>query len=257
MDFGIPTLIEHESVENAAKMASANGFRFVELNMNLPWVCNALTKEETERLSAKYHVYFTIHADENLFFCDFNERVSTAHLETMLDTIAFAKENCIPLINFHMSQGVYFTLPNEKVFLFERYENEYMKKVINFAETCNQAAEGKVSLCIENTGLHHAFVHHAIETLLEHPCFQLTWDVGHDYTAAHCDTPFLLKHQNRIRHMHLHDSSGKSCHLPLGQGESDLDGYLKTAMPERAVIEVKSAQGLAESLSWLKARNYL
>lgn len=256
MDIGIPTLIEHGNIEAATKMASENGFRFVELNMNLPWVCKAM-KEEAKKLSAKYNIYYTIHADENLFFCDFNDRVAKAHLETMLDTIALAGENGMPLINFHMSRGVYFTLPDEKVFLFERYEDEYMEKVIRFAEQCNNAAAGKVSLCIENTGLPHAFIHRAVETLLKYPSFSLTWDVGHDYTADNCDTPFLLAHKNRISHMHLHDSTSKNCHLPLGKGETDLGGYLKQASPKRAVIEVKSLQGLNDSIPWLKVRNLL
>lgn len=257
MEFGIPTLIEHESMEEAAKMAAELGFDFVEMNMNLPWVCKAMTNAEIGRLRSLYNVNFTIHADENLFFCDFNDRVSKAHLDTMIEAVAFAKTNKIPLINFHMSQGVYFTLPDEKIFLFERYENEYQKKLRDFALQCSEAADGQVALCIENTGLNHPFVHRAIEALLQYSSFRLTWDIGHDYTAGNCDTPFLMKHIDCIQHMHLHDSRGKSCHLPLGKGESNPDKYLKIAHPERVVIEVKSILGLRESIPWLKSRKYI
>lgn len=252
MDIGIPTLIEHHSIEEAAKLAHTLGFRFVELNMNLPWVISSLNADELERISLQYQVYFTIHADENLFFCDFNHRVSHAHLESMLELIHIAKATHIPLINFHMSAGVYFTLPSEKVFLFEKFESEYQNKLLAFATKCNQAAEDKVALCIENTGQNHAFIHRGIDALLSYPAFHLTWDIGHDYSAGLCDSPFLLQRNVQIIHMHLHDAVGKSCHLPLGKGEMHPENFLKRATPQRVVVEVKTIQGLYESISWLK-----
>lgn len=257
MDFGIPTLIEHNCVEDSAKLARELGFQFVELNMNLPWVLQSLDKEELSRLSSQYSVYFTIHADENLFFCDFNDYVSNAHLRTMLETIAFAKNTGIPLINFHMSQGVYFTLPRKKVFLFEQYEEAYRKKLGIFARYCSEAAEDKVMLCIENTGLSHPFVHRGVDSLLSFPCFRLTWDVGHDYSAGQCDLPFLTERKDHIVHMHLHDAIGKDCHLPLGSGQLKLNACLDLVHPERIVIEVKTIQGLYNSLPWLKSNNLI
>lgn len=257
MELGIPTLIEHNSIEDAAKLAHELGFHFVELNMNLPWVCNGLNKSQLEMLSSEYSVYFTIHADENLFFCDFNDKVSDAHLNTMLETIVFAKELKIPLINFHMSQGVYFTLPEKKVFLFEQYEDAYQIKLINFAKLCSETAEGKVSLCIENTGLKHDFIRKGVDTLLSFPGFSLTWDVGHDYCADHCDFSFLAERKDRISHMHLHDAISKDCHLPLGSGAMNLQACLNLVQPERAVVEVKTIRGLHDSLPWLKEKRLI
>ena len=258
MDFGIPTLIEHKNVEDAAKLAHDLGFRFVELNMNLPWAgIDELKKCNLQKISDVYDVYFTIHADENMFFCDFTERIALAHLENMLEVIDFAGENRIPLVNFHMSQGVYFTLPDRKVFLFDQYENVYREKLVRFRDMCSKAAGNKVRLCIENTGLNHSFVHHGVDELLHSPAFGLTWDIGHDYSAHCCDTPFLQERKEKIIHMHLHDAVGRDCHLPLGKGEMDLDSYLKCASPERVVVEVKTIDGLYNSVPWLKKRRYL
>lgn len=252
MDFGIPTLIEHQSIRDSACHAHELGFQFVELNMNLPWASvKAMEQADLKKLSEEYQVYFTIHADENLFFCDFSDRVARAHLDNMLEAIDFAKENAIPLINFHMSPGVYFSLPGRKVFLFDQYAEEYMEKIIRFREACTAAADGKVMLCIENTGLSQDFVHQGVDALLLSPAFSLTWDVGHDYCADSCDKPFLLERKERIRHMHLHDAVGKDCHLPLGSGEMEPEWYLLAAKPERIVVEVKTKAGLDTSLPWL------
>lgn len=253
MKFGMPTLIEFKSIEDAAKLASKAGLSFVELNMNLPYcTIEALHNTDLKRMERQYGVSFTLHADENLFFCDFSHRVAQAHLENMLDAIGFAKENNISLINFHMSRGVYFTLPEGKKYLFEEYQEVYTKRLLHFRNLCEKEAAGEVKLCIENTGIREHFVQNGVDLLLGSPSFALTWDVGHDYSAGCADRQFLMRRKERIFHMHLHDSRGKECHLPLGEGDMDWLTCMKLAAPQRCVIEVKTAAGLKASLPALK-----
>lgn len=122
MIFGMPSLACFRSIEENLAFASQLGLDFVELNMNLPFcTVQALQEENLRALCEKYGVFLTLHADENLFFCDFNHLVADAHLQTMLDTISLCRENDIPLINFHMSEGVHFSLPGRKLYLFEEY----------------------------------------------------------------------------------------------------------------------------------------
>jgi inosine/xanthosine triphosphate pyrophosphatase family protein len=64
-------------------------------------------------------IFYTIHLDENLNPCDFNERVATAYAETVLQTIGIAKRLSAPMLNMRLSVGVYFTLPDKKVCLFD------------------------------------------------------------------------------------------------------------------------------------------
>ena len=47
MDFGMPTLIELDSLSDTVSLCKALGLRFVELNMNLPWY-------QPDKLSAEY-----------------------------------------------------------------------------------------------------------------------------------------------------------------------------------------------------------
>lgn len=259
MDIGIPTLIETISIEEAAKLAHSLGFSFVELNMNLPYCgIEALQNTNLQRLSETYHVYFTIHADENLFFCDFSNRIAQAHLDNMLETIDFSQAHHIPLINFHMSKGVYFTLPERKVYLFEKYRETYVKRILSFRSACDNAAKGSdMMLCIENTGINLPFVLEGVDLLLQSPVFSLTWDIGHDYSANKADSPFLLPRKDRIRHMHFHDAKGTDCHLPPGFGHLPLASIMCSVSPERMVLEVKTIQGIHQSLPWLKEHNLI
>ena len=254
MIFGMPALIEFTSIEENAALARRLDLQFVELNMNLPYcTLEALQEADLSAIAHRYGIQFTIHADENLFFCDFNIRVADAHLQTMLDTIFLCRREHIPLINFHMSTGVYFSLPDGKHYLFQQYQDYYMQRIALFRDRCSQAAGDDVSLCIENTGLNQGFIQKGMDTLLAGPAFQLTWDIGHNYCAGTIDSPFIMAHKHRLQHMHIHGAIGKQCHLPLSSSQLDWQQALIEGQPLRAVIEVKTAQALTESVCTLRA----
>ena len=125
MLFGMPTLIERPDAEDSAALCRELGLDFLELNMNMPqYRMGALNAERLRDIGEKYGIFFTIHLDENLNVSDFNPYVADAYLRTVRETIAFAKNIGAPIINMHLAQGVYFTLPNEKRYLFEEYKEK-------------------------------------------------------------------------------------------------------------------------------------
>ena len=44
----------------------------------------------------------------------------------MLNTIGLAAEAGIPVLNMHMPEGVHFTLPDHKAYLFDIYRDDYL-----------------------------------------------------------------------------------------------------------------------------------
>lgn len=138
MQFGMPTLIEHENLEETASLCHELGLDFVELNMNFPQY-RIESLEDTDTLLAiakKYQLFYMIHLDENLNVCDFNQAVTKAYLDTVKRTIAVAKKIKAPLINMHMNHGIYITLPTKKVFLYEEYKEHYLKSIEEFIHLC-------------------------------------------------------------------------------------------------------------------------
>lgn len=118
MDFGMPTLIELKSLEACAALCKGLDLQFVELNMNLPeYQADRIDADAFAEIAQWYGIYYTIHLDENLNPCDFNEKVADAYTDTVLRTIELAKQLRIPVLNMHLSKGVYFTLPEKKVYL--------------------------------------------------------------------------------------------------------------------------------------------
>lgn len=135
-------------------------------------------------------------------------KVAAAYTETVLQTVAHAKQLSIPVLTMHLSRGVYFTLPEKK----------------------------------------------GLALLLESAAFALTFDIGHNAGVGGSDEAIIMRHKDRLCHMHMHDAMGKSSHLPLGAGELDLPKYLYLASTQkcRVVLDTKTITGLKESVAWLK-----
>ncbi len=254
MDWGIPTLIESPGLEESAALCRELGFQFVELNMNLPeyqqWDIARL-----KDIANRYEIYYTIHLDERMDLSDFNPRVAQAYLQTLLDTIEVAKQLEIPILNMHLLEGVYFTLPDKKHYLYDSHWEHFWGRLRSAVARCEDAAEGKLSLCIENTGVFSlSFLQKALQMVLSSPFVGLTYDIGHDHSAGEKDKPFIMKHQDKLHHFHIHDAQGRQNHLPLGRGEMDIPWYIHLAEKKhcRAVLEVKTSQALRDSVVWLK-----
>lgn len=255
MQWGMPTLVEFDSVEENINLCRKLGLDFVEINMNLPMFQPDLLK----RLPACSDLFYTLHLDENFCPADFNPMIAQAWMETMRRTLQGAKYIGAPVINMHMSKGVYFTLPERKVFLFERYRDLFLQKMAALREMCETELEGSdIVICIENTGGYFDYQRESIDLLLESPVFALTWDIGHWHKGKIDDGPFMLERKTRLKHFHIHDAGAAGDHLALGDGSIDLDGMLSLAenCGARCVLETKTASALSASVEWLKSKGW-
>lgn len=262
----MPTLIEIYELEETMKLCRNLGLQFVELNMNLPqYQLNNLEKiDKLKELKDKYKIFYTIHLDENLNVSDFNPLVAKAYSETVKKTIHAAKKLDIPILNMHMNHGVYFTLPEQKLRLFEQYKETYLESIIKFRNMCESTiGQEDIYICIENTGGFLDYEKEAIELLLQSDVFALTWDIGHSETGNNKDESFIMMHNKRLKHFHIHDGYNdgynKADHMTLGTGKIDLIERLEIARHNRCrcVIETKTITALKESVNWLKDNLFL
>lgn len=261
MEFGMPTLIEAAELESCAALCRELGLDFIELNMNLPqYQPDAFDADAAERIARAYGVGYTLHLDENLNVCDFNPYVAEAYRRTVRGSIALAKRLHMPVLNLHMCGGVYFTLPEKKVYLFDVYRDRYLRDMRAFRDECEREIGGAdVTLCVENCSGFTAFERDAIELLLQSPVFALTLDAGHSHGCGGVDEAFIASHGARLRHMHLHDAQGRKNHLPLGTGELDVENMLALAKQKscRVVLETKTVAGLTQSVRWVREHGWL
>lgn len=264
MHFGMPTLMELNSLAANAALCRALGLRFVELNMCLPeYQAEQLDPRILREIAEAHGIFYTIHLDDTNTPCDFNDRIAEAYLETVLQAIEAAKELAIPVLNMHLSLGTHMTLPDRKVLLFERYGDIYYRKLLAFRGACERAIGGAaMKICVENTrAFQHPLGARSLGLLLESPVFGVTFDIGHDAANGFLQRQLIDAHGARLAHMHLHDTlpEERLDHLPLGEGTLRLESYLALAKARdcRAVLEVKTAAGLRKSVAWLKERAWL
>ena len=270
MQFGMPTLIENHTLEENAALCEALGLRFIELNMNFPeyQVDRLEQTDELVRIAEQHHLYYTVHLDENLNIADFNPLVTKAYLETVRRTILAAKA-LLPLrdrygdpaqpltLNMHMHHGIYITLPDRKVQMYERNFETYMQSFAVFRSLCEEwIGDSSIMMAVENTDGFRDYEKKMIAYLLESKKFGLTWDIGHSKAIREADVSFLMEHQDKLIHFHIHDGTETPPrnHLALGDGEIDLDARLKLAAERnaRCVLETKTINALKQSVRWLR-----
>lgn len=270
MQFGMPTLIENHTLEENAALCEALGLRFIELNMNFPeyQVDRLEQTDELVRIAEQHHLYYTVHLDENLNIADFNPLVTKAYLETVRRTILVAKA-LLPLrdrygdpaqpltLNMHMHHGIYITLPDRKVQMYERNFETYMQSFAVFRSLCEEwIGDSSIMMAVENTDGFRDYEKKMIAYLLESKKFGLTWDIGHSKAIREADVSFLMEHQDKLIHFHIHDGTETPPrnHLALGDGEIDLDARLKLAAERnaRCVLETKTISALKQSVRWLR-----
>ena len=269
IQFGMPTLIENRTPEENVALCESLGLKFIELNMNFPeyQVDKLEQTDEFIELAEKAGIYYTIHLDENLNIADFNPLVSDAYLETVRRTIEVVGkfislrdkygDTGQPLtLNMHMNHGIYITLPDRKVQMYDRDFDTYMKSFEDFRTKCEKwIGDRDIRIVVENTDGFRDYEKKAIEYLLKSPVFGLTWDIGHSKATGEKDVPFIMEHSEHLMHFHIHDGSENppKNHLALGDGEIDLDERLKLAenVNARCVLETKTIEALKKSVQWL------
>jgi len=256
MKFGMPTLLELDGLQANVDLAQKLGLSFVEINANVPeFQVDVLDPLELLRFTQSTGINFTLHLDEYLSITDPNLKIAHAYLNSVLESIEFAKKAKINRLTMHMIPGVVFTLPTQKIYVYEKYTAYYMERLEHFRDEVTQAiGDQAIKLCIENTEGFKPYMREGIECLLKSPVFGLTYDCGHNARYEQVDDDFMKAHQPSIHHMHLHDVIGKKDHQPLGTGDLDLKAELAfVAMNHPSVVvEVKSVGALTLAVAGLK-----
>ncbi len=251
--YGIPTLIELNTVEQHCALCARLGLRFVELNTNFPaQQLHLLDAAQLRHLADRYGIFYTIHLNDEMPVGDFNPTVSKGYIDAVLETIDFAKEVGVQVLNMHISEGAHYTRPDGIVYFYEAYRAEYLQRMAFFRDACTDAiGNSGIHICMENSKPYLPFQKAALDLLLESPAFALTLDIGHNYCSGFVDEDWILQRRDRLIHMHIHDANnGRNDHLPLGHGELDIAKYLAFGndLGCTAVIEVKTLEGLEKSL---------
>lgn len=256
LKIGMPALIEAPSIKESIALATELGFDFIEINSNLPiYQADQIDIERTKAMLEESGLFLTLHLEEYLHLTDLNPRISKLFQDILLGEIELAKKLSIPTLTLHLLNGVRYTLPERRVYVFEAYSQQFLQGVRDLRQACEEAiGDSGIRICIENLDGYIPIVVEAIGAFLESPAFGVTWDVGHDHCHNGADRPWIFRHSERVKHMHIHDASLKNDHLTLGSGDIDLGARFAFAREQKSscLIEVKTAESLRQSAAYLQ-----
>ena len=258
MKLGMPALVEYSTLNQLVELCMKLKLDFIELNMNLPYnFIHTLNPGELRNITEETGVEFTMHMPDEADLGSFYESVREGYVRLFSDTVDWANESGVGLLNMHIIEGAKMTLPDKKVYIYDKYSDEFTN---NFIKSINvlskKARENNIILAIENSGnFGKRFIQDTLDEALKYPNIMLSWDTGHDAVSNFTDKEYLMAHKNKIGHMHLHDAAGTKDHQVLFEGSLDIIGLLKFAetMDIRALIEVKTEDALIKSINKLRS----
>lgn len=201
--WGMPTLIELNGIEENIRLCKELGLDFIELNMNLPeYQPSELELDKLTSLMNEHKIFFTIHMPEELDVANFNTDIRNAHIKVVTKTVEISRKLKIPIINMHMNLGIHFTMPTDRIYLYKKYESNYIKRIKLFANYIEELLKGtNIKLAIENTGIYDIdYIKTAVDNLIQKENIVLTWDIGHDYSSGNKDEIYIISNVDKIKH---------------------------------------------------------
>lgn len=203
---GMPTLIEYDDLKSNFELCNELGLDFVEVNLNLPY-CEPSTLLEfaNTNQSLLEGKEITIHLPEETDISNFHYLIRNGFLRFIKQMTEIANQIGARILNLHLRRGVYFTLPDKKVWVNEKNMDRSIKQfnaaLVEIDEWANRSG---CKICFENEGMND-FVLACVQELNKYENLFLTWDVGHDSADGFRATSVMEQNPLKVAHMHLHD----------------------------------------------------
>lgn len=245
MKYGMPTLVEFNSILENVMFAKNNNLGFIEINMNLPYCFNLKNGELN-----KYEFDFTMHLSEELNIGELNDNLFKKYLNEIKRQIELGISNNIKRYTIHLNSGVHFTMPDKKIFLNNIYLDKYLKQIKKSCDILNKIAlDNDIYINFENTKI-ESFTKEAIKIISGYKYLGFTLDIGHNEKNENKAFK-LFNDTGKIRHIHMHDYDLFNDHLALGDGCIDFSKYNKVIKNNYVVIEIKRCEELIKSINYI------
>lgn len=258
--YGMPTLIEYQTIEENVLLCQELQLDFIELNMSMPYCLEEINNiTHLKKLKESYKINFTMHFPEELDFGSIYPEIQQANLALFKRYLDYCTKVGISKINIHLYPGTKVTLPNKTVWVYETEFNNYLlrlQKALN--NLVKMAYPYRIQVCVENS-VAPLFYRNIFMKLKQIPNLLFTYDVGHDAITNYMMEAVYQSMNEKVVHMHLHDYDKVTDHQILFKGIINL--YEKLDFAKRnnmtVVIEVKTVEALRRSVYNLKMRHLI
>ncbi|WP_297071629.1 sugar phosphate isomerase/epimerase [Thermococcus sp.] len=248
--FGLSTTALGDGhLEDWLEGVSSAGFDFVEWISEWPRYINRRSANVLAEEIRSFGLELSIHAPfSDLNIGSFNERIRTASMEVLRETLEIAADIDAMTVTIH---------PGHCSPVSRRYRERYTKIHRSSLRTLDAwHEEFGVKLGVENMPsfpILDAQTPERLSELLEGTDLGVTFDVGHLNTTTAEFKRFLELLGDRVIHIHLHDNHGESDeHLALGEGTVPWKRLFSMLPHVPATLEVAGIREGKKSLNFLK-----
>jgi len=258
----MPALVEYTTLKQLVDLCLELKLNFIELNMNLPYnFIQNISPTELKKITEETNIEFTMHMPDEADLGTFYQSVREGYVKLFSDTLDWAQEAGVKLLNLHIIEGAKMTLPDKKVYIYDQYSEEYQNNFIKSIESLSPKAQKyNTILSIENShNFGKPYIQSVLDKAITYNNVKLTWDTGHDAVSNFTDNLYLMKHVEKIEHMHLHDAKRQNDHQVPFDGELDIIELIRFAREQniRMLIEVKTSEALRKSVAILRDKGLI
>ena len=211
---------EIKNFKKGVDFAKNNGFKVVEVNLNMPPFfpenINRKSREEIKTYALVNNIEISLHAPEEINLLSLQDDIRKTGITILKKTIDFAKDLGVKRVTTHLGTSLLFSLSKgERVFLIDFYPEVFKKNLKHSLTEVADYANDKIWLCVENARDFSGIVAEVLDEALKQKNLYLTIDIAHFKcyveTSKQIETKqFFLNHLDRIKNCHLHG---------IGQGE--------------------------------------
>jgi sugar phosphate isomerase/epimerase len=251
-----------ESIEEAIRYASRNGFTSIQVDLNLPrFFPERFTANHRARLrdlAARTGVTIVLHAPE-LALQTLHRTVLLAILRRLEEVIEFARALGVRSVTIHPGPVQTFNVAGEPPQRVPEMDPDaYHKRFGGALRALARCSQGEPFLCIENKAFTPLMME-VLGTIMRTDPLYLAWDLAKMYRrngAVHEEVEaFYLANLARIREVHLHDVTTAGQHQHIGTGFVEFAKYLALTRCRNVnyTIEVRPRELATTSMAALRA----
>jgi|SRR5690554_2255361 len=258
--YGMPTLIEYNSIEDNILLCKNLSLDFIEINMTMPYCYlenNSISK--LNKLKDKYNIEYVMYFPQEIDFGTNYPEIQKANLSLFKRYLEFGTKIGIEKINIHLSSGPNISLPNQTIWIYEQENKQYIMRLKNEVEKLVKTAYPyQIQVCVENP-ISSRFTKLVFFQLKDIEGLSFTYNVGSDAQGNFLLEPFFQQYSDKVKLMHLHDYDKENTNQVLFRGIINLYEKIEYAKKNdlSVVIKVKTVESLKRSVYNLKMRHLM
>jgi sugar phosphate isomerase/epimerase len=222
-----------------------------------------MTDEKRTSIKNQFHqnnIGLCFHGPTDLPLMNRHDIIREAALNRALEMIDLAVDLGGEYFVFHPGRLAFYSLNRRKIFFMEKaLPQKHLGYFTKAVEKISEHANGKITVCIENT---HAIPPQFLEIItdaLKNNELNLVWDIGHVEMLNASERSMMINFfQDNIKYVklfHLHDVTEKGDHKTLGTGRINLKSYLEIidTVGADTVLEIFPKSEVVKSLEYINS----